>query len=177
MATAARGAAPIGLWLSGLLLLLGCLPRGRLVGGSFVRGAVAYRVGQLPAVWLRVADRDNDLVFHHRQGGIIVANGKCRVGSDVPLTVLTNHLLFGIERTSEVPAQVLTLDGRAALHSQLIGALDGVPVELGLVVVKKDSCVYDLQLIASPPQFAARRRDFDSFFLAFATQPPPGSGP
>ena len=41
--------------------------------------------------------------------------------------------------------------------------LDGVPVKLELVVMKKDGCTVDLYLVAPRPAFDERRVDFERF--------------
>jgi hypothetical protein len=41
--------------------------------------------------------------------------------------------------------------------------LDGVPLGLDLVVLRKDGCVVDAALVAAPEKIAAREADFDRF--------------
>lgn len=163
-------------WARGLLaavtlLQLGCAAGGSVTRESYRRGRLAYRVGPLPAEWQPWHVKGAHLVFHHRAGGTIAASGQCPAGDDVPLAVLTSHLLFGIETRQELGRDLFTLDGRQALRTRLLGELDGVPVALELVVLKKDGCVYDLQLIAAPSELAARQRDFAALVQGFATIP------
>lgn len=121
------------------------------------------RVGTLPAAWQRVRNDGDSIAFHHAAGGTIVSAASCGDSDDVPLDILTNHLLLGIEGRHERARETLVLDGRAALRTQLDATLDGVPVALELVVLKKDGCTIDLYLVAPRPAFDDRRADFDRF--------------
>lgn len=153
--------------LAVLGLTLGCGPATTFADGEFRRGAVAYRVGPLSADWQRLRSGEANLAFRHAQGGTIVVNGQCPAQDDAPLDVLTNHLLFGVGDRREQGRSTLTLDGREALRTQISGTVDGVRVALDLVVLKKDRCLYDLQLIAGPDRFAARQPDFTAFVTGF----------
>ena len=133
-------------------------------------GAVAYRVGTLPEGWTRSRSHGANLAFHHAQGGMLIVNGECPLQGDAPLDVLTNHLLFGVTAQKEIARTLFSLDGREALRTHLTGQLDGVPIELSLVVLKKDGCLYDFQLIAGPQQFAAREPAFHAFVAGFASE-------
>ncbi|MFO0577684.1 MAG: hypothetical protein U1A78_27070 [Polyangia bacterium] len=159
------------------VLLLGCAPTGHFVNQVYRRGAVTYRIGALPPPWKRIGLRGPDLVFRHPEGGTIATSAQCPCREDVPLHVLTNHLLFGVEAQKEHARAPLTLDGRGALRTQLGGELDGVPIEMDLVVLKKDGCSYDLQLVASPQHIAARRPDFEALVRGFTTSPASDPGP
>lgn len=150
------------------LLLAGCATRGTLSDNLYRNGPVAFRIGELPAEWRRVQVADGQLAFHHDGGGTILAHATCEARVDVSLDVLTNHLLFGIEGARERSRIPLSLDGRRALRTRVDGALDGVPIALDLVVLKKDSCTYDLELASSPEVFARRQADFERFFTGFA---------
>ena len=121
------------------------------------------RSGTLPASWERVRDRGDSVAYHHAGGGTIVSAKSCGDGDDVPLDVLTNHLLLGIEGRRELGRRSLVLDGRAALRTRLDATLDGVPVALDVVVLKKDGCTIDLYLVAPRAAYAERRADFDHF--------------
>ena len=160
-----------------VLLLLGCAPTGHFVNQVYRRGGVTYRLGVLPPPWQRIGLRGPDLVFRHPEGGTIAISAQCPCRDDVPLHVLTNHLLFGVEAQKEHAREPLTLDGRGALRTQLGGELDGVPIEMDLVVLKKDGCSYDLQLVASPQHIAARRPDFEALVRGFTTSPARDPGP
>ena len=119
--------------------------------------------GGLPDGWERVRHQGDTVAFHHAGGGTIVRARSCGDGDDVPLDVLTNHLLLGIENRHERARRPLVVDGRAALHTELDATLDGVRVALDLVVFKKDGCTVDVYLVAPLPSFAARRADFDRY--------------
>ncbi len=156
------------LGLIGLMLLAACS------AGSYARGVyhdprVTYRIGDLPPGWRQLLVRDADLVFKHGEGGAILINAMC--GSDhiddVPLDVLVNQSLFGVEARQEQARMPLTLDGRAALRAQITGTLDGVPIALDMVVVKKDGCTFDFQLIAAPDEVEKRRPDFEQVYSGF----------
>jgi hypothetical protein len=136
------------------------------LGVSCAAASPHARVGTLPAAWQRVRDDGGSVAFHHAAGGTIVSAISCGDGDDVPLDVLTNHLLLGIEGRRERARERLVLDGRAALRTQLDAQLDGVPVTLDLVVLKKDGCTVDLYLVAPRPAFDERRADFVRFLGA-----------
>ncbi len=121
------------------------------------------RLGTLPPGWERVRDSGDTVAFHHAGGGTIVSAKSCSDGDDVPLDVLTNHLLLGIEGRKERGRRAFVLDGRAALRTRLDATLDGVPVALDVVVLKKDGCTVDLYLVAPEAAYDERRADFDRF--------------
>lgn len=152
-----------------LLLTLSCAPRATYSDGIFRQGDVAFRTGPLSDDWSRIGARGARLAFRHRQGGTLIVNAECPARDEAPLDVLTNHLLFGLAAKKEAGRRPLTLDGREALRTELVAELDGVPVALDLVVLKKDGCLYDLQLVAGPTILAARQPDFTSFVSGFAT--------
>lgn len=160
----------------GLGALIHCAAPASYVNQEYRSGSITYRVGSLGPAWQRAAVRDLNLVFRHPEGGTVVANATCPYREDAPLAVLTNHLLFGIEAQREQGRIPITIDGRAGLRTRLSGELDGITIELDLVVLKKDGCAYDLQLVAGPRTFARRLPDFERFLAGFTTSPSTGAG-
>jgi hypothetical protein len=135
----------------------------------------SFEVGPLGRGWTRGGMHGADLVFVHPEGGTILANATCKDVSDVPLDVLANQELFGVDGQQEERREMFTLDGRVALREELSGTLDGVRVRMDLVVLKKDDCTYDLSLIASADAFEAREADFWRFVRAFRALSPRSS--
>jgi hypothetical protein len=157
-----------------LLFLLSACAQGAYERGVYAQGKMRYKLGELPATWQRVQVEDANLTFRNKNGGAILVNSLC--GSDhiddVPLDVLLNQAIFGVENPRELERVPLTLDGRAAERARVLGALDGVPIELDMVVLKKDNCTFDFQLVGGPQEVEARRREFEGLFKGFAKLSP-----
>jgi hypothetical protein len=131
---------------------------------------VKYRVGSLSnEVWQRTAFADNDLAFVERgdTGRVMATNSTCKDHDDPSLPVLTKHLLMGFTERQDLGQRSFTLDGREALRSRYVAKLDGVPVSLELVVLKKDNCVFDFSYVAPVGTADARMADFESLFAGF----------
>jgi hypothetical protein len=134
----------------------------------FSKPQVSYRVGKLPGYWHRVFVEGNDLAFSEADTGRAISiNSTCEGHDDPPLEVLTRHLLMGFTEREELSQQLIALDGREALRSRYTAKLDGVPVELELVVLKKDGCVFDFTYVAPPAQAEVRMPDFNALIAGF----------
>jgi hypothetical protein len=141
-------------------------------GASFQRGiyddgTVRYQVGTPGGSFQRVEVSDNDLAFFNPDLGTIAVNSTCRDYEDVPERALMNHLLFGTRERVYRTDEIVTLDGRGALHNVIDLELDGVPLTLEVYLMKKDGCVYDLSRTSSREAFAAGRPAFQAFVSGF----------
>lgn len=124
-----------------LVLALSCAG---LRDGVYVEGRTRFRIGSLPASWREVHLVGNDVAFVSADSATSLAiNATCADHDDPTLEVLTRHLLMGFSGQEVVTQALEPLDGREALRTHVRALLDGVPVELILVVMKKDGCVYD----------------------------------
>ncbi len=147
----------------------------RVFDGRRFRGPeTAYRVGRLGPGWrpLRLSGAQADVAFHHqRLAATVHTFSSCDPQYDIPLRALTAHLLIGTTDRQLLAQRRRPLDGRASLWTHVRLALDGVPREMLLVVLKKDGCLYDLVLSAPPGErFERARRDFERFVAGFATR-------
>jgi hypothetical protein len=150
-------------------------------GGAHLHGNIyedreaRYRIGDLGGGWepVHVASA-NDLAWHDPSTGAIVqVNASCDPSADIPLSVLTNHLLAGFTGRDVREQAVVPLDGREALRTHLVARLDGVPRELLFYVMKKNECVYDFALIAPEGDgFASALLRFEPFVQGFTTEVP-----
>ncbi|MCE9668747.1 hypothetical protein LY474_13060 [Myxococcus stipitatus] len=129
---------------------------------------VRYRVGELPRHWRRVYLEGNDLAFSEEgTGRAFSVNATCKGHDDPSLQVLTRHLLTGFTEREDLGQRLVPMDGREALRSRYRVKMDGVPVELELVVLKKDNCVFDFSYVAPPGMAAERMPDFDALLAGF----------
>jgi hypothetical protein len=144
---------------------------GRFESGVYRDSQTTYRIGSLDSAWTRFDLSGSNLAFRHQAGGSILVNATCEGIKDVPLEVLVNQALFGIEQKHELGRDPFTLDGRAALRARLSGSLDGVPVAMDLVVLKKDECTYDLELVCAQGAFPERDQEFWRFVQGFQQLP------
>lgn len=156
---------------TGLTLLLGCGGGGSLRGAIYTDNEARYRIGPLGEGWVRLELEENDLAWHDpRMGAVVQINSTCDPFQDVPLTALTNHLLIGFTDRQFRSSEIVPLDGREALRSHVVAKLDGVPRELLLYVLKKDTCTYDFALIAPPGSSYERAEpEFERFVSGFTT--------
>ncbi|WP_342377916.1 hypothetical protein NVS55_01260 [Myxococcus stipitatus] len=157
--------------LLGVLAFLGGCHRVTFEDSVLSKPEVRYRVGPLPKAWSRVWLEDNDLAFAEAgTGRALSVNATCKGHDDPPLQVLTRHLLMGFTERREVSQGLITLDGREALRSRFLAKMDGVPVELELVVLKKDNCVFDFTYVAPPGLAEERMPDFDALLAGFKAE-------
>lgn len=126
-----------------------------LQNGVFRSGEVAFRVGTIPAHWAPIEEEQPDaelatFAFRDSQTQATVGvAARCHLdGDDVPLRALTQHLYLGFTDRDTHEEREFTLDGRAALRTDMTASLDGVPKHLTFVVLKKDGCVYDFWRVA-----------------------------
>ncbi|MFZ5441716.1 MAG: hypothetical protein ACOZQL_17065 [Myxococcota bacterium] len=154
-------------------LATGC--RGGLSGGMFRRpDGLSYRVVEPQGDWRRVDFEDNDLAWlAPKTGHLLALNATCTGHEDPPLEVLTNHLVIGFTEREWLSKTPLQLDGRDALRSKVHARLDGVPVSLDLVVLKKNGCVHDFTYVSPRGQEATFARDFDALVAGFRQERAP----
>ena len=140
-------------------------------GTSYDDGSLRFRTGPIPGAWHRIEADGTLLAFRDDQASATLAlNGRCGMdGDDVPLPSLTQHLFLQFTERQQKSQQELTLDGRAALRTELTGKLDGVPKQFLVYVLKKDGCVYDFWRISDPGSDDVAA--FESFVKGFATEP------
>lgn len=149
--------------------LLGCASQ-HYSGGVYDDGTLRFRVGPVPAPWRNIESEGTLLAFRDDQHGATIAvNGRCGVdGDDVPLASLTQHLFLQFTDRQQSSQKELMLDGRAALRTELVGKLDGVPKRFVVYVLKKDGCVYDFWRISDPGTNDVA--SFDGFVQGFTTE-------
>ena len=156
--------------LSALALLAGC--GGASFNGQVYRGqGMAFQVGPVPGSWRRIEVSHALLAYRDESAEATIAlNGRCnKDGDNVPLAALTHHLFLMFTDRNIVSQRTLAMDGRAAMRTELVADLDGVPKHFVVYVLKKDNCVYDFIHIAAvnPPESSTR--SFEQFVKGFAT--------
>jgi hypothetical protein len=120
-------------------------------GRVFRKGDVAFRLERLPPTWRHIEISDTALAFRDDENAATVAvNGRCgKDAEDVPLKSLTQHLFLQFTDRQLDDQELLSLDGREALRTEMTAKLDGVQKYFHVVVLKKDGCVYDFLQIAN----------------------------
>lgn len=143
-------------------------------GHVFRSEEVVFRVGSIPEQWHRIDAGETVLAFRDdRTPASIAVTGRCgKDGDDVPLESLTHHLFLEFtERRIESQTRI-NLDGREALHTDLLAKLDGVEKRFTIFVLKKNGCVYDFMHIAPPGAPTESRQRFVTFVEGFSTISP-----
>jgi hypothetical protein len=157
------------------LALIACL--GACAGlshGIYRDGTTHYRVGDVPSGWQSLTLEGNDVTWLSRDSAHSVAvNATCVDHEDSNLAVLTRHLLMGFSQQQVLTQATVTLDGREALRSHVLARLDGVAVELVLVVLKKNGCVYDFTYLSPPGRVAERAAVLEQVLATFTTDVSP----
>ena len=140
-------------------------------GRVYRSGEIAFQVGPIPPSWRAIEAENTLLAFRDDgDGATIAVGGRCgKDGDDVPLEALTHHLFLHFTDRRVESQQVLTLDGRDALATEMVAELDGVPKHFSVVVLKKDGCVYDFVNIR---EGGPKSEAFERFVRGFATVSP-----
>jgi hypothetical protein len=155
-------------------LLLGGCRSVNLRDGVVVTPDTRYRIGPIPADWHQVNLKDSDFSWVTSPAEFAFwVDSTCKQFDDIPLVALNRQLLIGFTEVQKVGQKTQTLDGREALFSTYRAKMDGVQRELGLVVVKKDGCIYDFAYVAPVGAYATRLGQFQALVDGFATESPP----
>lgn len=129
-------------------------------------------MGALPPDWQEVHTEGASVGFYNAHlGAVVEANATCRDDADAaPLAALTRQLLIGYTEREQLRQELVALAGREALRTRVDAKLDGVPVALDLVVLRKSGCIYDLTYAASPARYVEGLAAFDAFVQGFADE-------
>ena len=101
-----------------------------------------------------------------RTASIISLNSACREkfrSADYDLREFTDQLVLGITDVTQRTERELTLQKKRARETTLQGKMGRQNVKLRVVVLKNESCIYDLMYVARPESFSAQEPDFSRF--------------
>jgi len=130
--------------------------------GRVTTGTGHFEVGFLPAPWEGPARQLNHLVYKNDVlAATIVTDALCgRKFDDAPLPILARNLFISLDDAHPDRSETFPLRGREALRMDGEGSLDGVPLRMRVVVMKKDFCLYDFMYLAPPAHFETGLPDF-----------------
>ncbi|MCB9781005.1 MAG: hypothetical protein H6742_20720 [Alphaproteobacteria bacterium] len=153
--------------LLAMLVLGGCSARHR----KAKRAEGNYDVGVPGGDWAKVEPGGADHAWHHVDlGASIYTDSNCESRfDDSPLPRLASSMVFGIARGQPLRDEERVIDERAGLVRTWQGQLDGVDVQLGVAVLKKHDCVYDVTVVAPPDSFEASWDAFERVLAGFRT--------
>lgn len=135
-----------------LVVLAGCATPYR--DGRFENDHVGYTLGDPGEGWRQLRLPQANVAWYNDQlGAALLVNSHCEAVKDAPLEALTTDLLIGTTEREFLEQKRMPFAGREALETVAAVKLDGVPRRMGLFVLKKDGCVYDVVIDAPPERF------------------------
>ncbi len=161
-----------------LLLLISCSFSGPL---RVDRSAQNYKFEAPSIAWQLLAPIEGaDFVFENKKSGATLSvSSICERYEEASLASLAGSALSPLGFFKEKERKVLFVDGREALEVYVESKLDGVAVEVDLVVMRKNDCLFDFSLQSSPTITNSERQDFlkalQRFKYSSASTPKGGS--
>lgn len=145
---------------------------GKVVGykdGQVLTKKGHYQVGTLPKEWNRISLGKAMVTFRNDPlKSTIATDSFCdQAYNDSSLKSLTQHLFAGLQDIKVLEEVPFMLDERGAQRTLIEAKLDGVPVKVDIVVVKKDWCLFDFYLVSDPSRYAEASGDFQTFYQGF----------
>jgi hypothetical protein len=152
----------------------GCAP-GRIAGGYFTNEQAGYRIPVPAAGWVPAPEGGADLVLRRSDGPASIAVATtCGPPAEGPLASLGRHLFFGLRDRAIVARSERSLDGVVALQTTLAATLEGQPVEVSAVVLRRDQCLFDLMYLAAPAIFPRHLPAFEALVAGWRFVRPAG---
>ena len=111
-----------------------------------------------------------DVAFQSQKTAAVISlNSACRPSTETErkdLRNFTNLLLLGISNISLRDEKEITIQDTPALQTTIRGTLNGQPIALRTVVLKRKSCLYDITYIARPDAFGENEDTFSHFIAS-----------
>lgn len=129
-----------------------------------------YKFGLPGAGWEPLDQKGAQVVWASSSyPAVIHLDSQCGKHGDSSLEQFTDHLMIDFREWKKVSQQVEPFAGRDAVRTVVVGELDGVQqMQMELLVLKKDGCLFDFQLLAPPSHFAQGKADFDRVVSGFS---------
>ena len=131
-----------------------------------------YKTGLPETGWEQVDPGSADLAWFNRtDGAMIYTDSNCgRRYEDSSLESMTDHITRGIALGDPTKEKRLHLAERDALVRSWSGRLDGVAIEVGVMVLKRNDCVYDALLISPERSFERAWVQFERVYSGFRVE-------
>jgi len=166
-----RFVAALLLGTSALAACSGVKVRQGSQAGEVVTERTRYRFGEPGSDWRRVSLGDVDVSWvRDSSGHTLAVSSTCADYTEASLTALRRQQMVGFTAAERVEEREEMVDGRAALFSRWRAKLDGVPVELGLVTLKKDGCIYDFTYTSPRGAYDDQSQALTRLLQGFATE-------
>ncbi|MNJ93221.1 hypothetical protein D3C87_109000 [compost metagenome] len=138
------------------------------LGGSKVTSAkdVKFDAPSSPYKEIKAPNSDKAWISG-KTGNTISYLSECGGTLDLSLTQIESDSLTVMNKLEVLKAEVTQFNGREAHKSIASGEVDGVPVQISLVVFKKNNCNYTLSYGGVQRQFAAEEQIFNRFVDSF----------
>ncbi len=131
-----------------------------------------YDTGAPGAGWSKVSPGGADYAwFNSDLAASIYADSNCASRfEDRALEALADSATYGMAIGKPDFQEVRRIDDRDALFRKQDGNLDGVPFRLGVAVLKKDQCIYDVMVVAPHDGFDRAWDGFEGVVAGFAAR-------
>lgn len=150
-----------------LFLLLGSCVSVQLPGGK-VTSAKDVQLTPPPPPFKEITSSNSDKAWlSQKTGNTISYLSECGNTNEPTLQQIEMDSLSALSNVQSLKNEDLNYNGRAARLSTHKGDLDGVPVQLTLLIFKKNGCSYTLSFGGLSAKFASEETQFKSFIESF----------
>lgn len=84
-----------------------------------------------------------------------------------PLSAVARHLFFGLVDKETETREVVRVADAGGIRTRLRARLEGRPVTVEGVTVRRGPCLYDFAYVAPPQRFDEGRPDFEAFLRSW----------
>lgn len=152
------------------ILFAGCRMQQVIVSGTFTSPQKTYRVILPKEGWTHLRQGlGEDIAMRNSSSGeaaFAVIAHRQKYGN-LPLDVLQAHLFIGFKHRKILSKQYVALSKQRALHTVLIGEINGSEIKISSYVLERNGWVYDLVYWAPPYHFNNALGDFEEMVKSF----------
>ncbi len=120
-----------------------------------------------PVKWKKIDSGESDIAFKLASGSIVTVSSLCDEITTLDLKLLTKHLLMGTRNVVYERQEQITIDKEAALFSSVTTTMKSKNIYLLIVVLIKNSCVFDFSIINSKKITKDEQTEFLNFVESF----------
>lgn len=132
------------------------------------RSATNYFFPAPQSSWTKLNPAEGvEILYQDKKGALLSVSSICGRYEETSLETLARSALTPIAAFKDKNTATFQLDGREAFQIYGEGKVDGVAVQIDFVAWRKDDCLFDFSVQASPTLHTQSRADFLNMLKKF----------